>query len=293
MGFLHSQNSMAKSSSDSGNYFYKRIALWSASSSIAVGTHVMLYKTWYSKYNSQPFTWINDSKGWNQMDKFGHFFSAYSISAALPAAFRFAGYSQKKSAWIGAAFSLAFQTPIEYFDGKSDGWGASATDLLANTGGAAAGFFQQYFWGEIKIPITFTFRQTPNAAIRPNVLGHNVRERMLKDYNGQIYWVNLIPHKLMQQTKGPKWLGISIGYGSNGMLGSFSNVWVQNGITYDYSQTVRYRQFFIGPTLSFSHLHPKNKFLRALCRISDHIRLPLPVFEFNKPETIRFHPIYW
>jgi hypothetical protein len=41
---------------------------------------------------------------------------------------------------------------------------------------------------------------------------------MLKDYNGQTYWLSVNLHSFYKGSKIPKWLNLAIGYGANGML---------------------------------------------------------------------------
>jgi hypothetical protein len=43
-------------------------------------------------------------------------------------------------------------------------------------------------------------------------------EQMLKDYNGQTYWLSVNLHSFYKGSKIPKWLNLAIGYGANGML---------------------------------------------------------------------------
>lgn len=230
------------------------------------------------------------------MDKVGHAFGAYFSATATSAAFRYSGYSPRKSALLGAGFSLAFQMPIEYFDGKSSAWGASSGDMIANATGTLIAGLQNWFWTTPRIPFRVTFHRSPFAVNRPDMLGHNLPERMLKDYNGQTYWLDLNPERLkVRPGFWPRWLGVNVGYGAEGMLGGDDNVWfAADGKVQDYSHTIRYRQYYIGPSISFGYLknHPK-KAVRILAFITDKIRLPLPVIEFSKQNTVRFHPLYW
>ncbi|MEK0420724.1 MAG: hypothetical protein RLZZ161_575 [Bacteroidota bacterium] len=265
-------------------------------STATVGTHIALYHTWYKNESQSPFHWINDNRNWKQMDKAGHVFGAYFSATAASAAFRYSGYSRKKSALLGAAYSLAFQMPIEYFDGKSNAWGASSGDMLANITGTLTAGLQNWFWGKPRIPIRVTFHKSNYAQLRPNMLGSNVAERMLKDYNGQTYWIDLNPERMKARPRfWPRWLGINVGYGAEGMLGGDDNVWKgSDGNIQDYSFITRYRQYYIGPSISLGYLknHPK-KAVRIIAHITDKIRLPLPAIEYNGKRQWGFHPLYW
>mgnify|MGYP001291101989 CR=1 FL=1 len=78
-----------------------------------------------------------DSKGYLQLDKGGHAFTAYRESAAAYRALRSSGVSKKKALLFGGPMGLVFQTPIEIFDGLYEGWGFSWSDMIANTFGSA------------------------------------------------------------------------------------------------------------------------------------------------------------
>lgn len=270
--------------------------VWIGLSTLTIGTHATLYKTWYNKETQRSFHWVNDNKNWLQIDKAGHVFGAYFSATAASAAFRYSGYSRKKSALLGTGFSLAFQMPIEYFDGKSSGWGASSGDIIANAAGSLFAGIQNWHWGKARIPIRFSFRPSHFAAKRPDMLGSNTPSRMLKDYNGQTYWIDINPERIKERPNfWPRWLGINLGYGADGMLGGDDNIWKDaDGRVQDYSHIKRNRQYYIGPSISFGYLkkHP-NKAVRALAYITDKIRIPMPVFEFTGKNNPTFHPLYW
>jgi uncharacterized protein YfiM (DUF2279 family) len=263
---------------------------------MTIGTHVALYQTWYKNEQQSRFHWINDNRNWLQMDKAGHIFGSYFSATATSAAFRHAGYNHRKSALLGMGFSLAFQMPIEYFDGKSSAWGASSGDMIANTAGTLAAGIQNWLWGNPRIPIRVTFHKSPFASQRPEMLGSIIPERMLKDYNGQTYWLDLNPERMkIRRGFWPRWLGVNLGYGAEGMLGGNDNVWTAaDGNIRDYSHISRYRQYYVGPSISLGYLkkHPK-KAVRIIAHITDKIRLPLPVIEFNGKRGLNFHPLYW
>jgi hypothetical protein len=75
--------------------------------------------------------------------------------------------------------------------------------LSPNYCGRSSGSHQNFLF----IP-HIQYRQT-------NVLGSSLAEQMLKDYNGQTYWLSVNLHSFY---KNPKWLNLAIGYGANGML---------------------------------------------------------------------------
>lgn len=295
--FLFTTSSVHAEKTDSAFLFKRRkIEAWAGLIGGTVAVHSALYNTWYSQYAKSDFHWFNDNAEWKQMDKVGHAFSSYFIGVNSAALFRFSGYSQKKSAVYGALMGILFQTPLELMDGYSIGWGASKGDLLFNTAGTAFGFLQNYKWGKPRIPMRVTFHTSRFANIRPNMLGSTLPERLLKDYNGQTYWLDLNPYRLkMNLTRWPKWLGMNIGYGADGLLGGDDNIWTDaGGKTTDRSDVKRYRQYYIGPSISFAYLQNTRKpLLQVLGFVSERIRLPMPALEYNPVGGFSFHPIYW
>jgi hypothetical protein len=61
-------------------------------------------------------------------------------------------------------------------------------DIIANASGTAL----FVLWKEQRITPKFSFHTTQYAQYRPNVLGSSLAEQMLKDYNGQTYWLSVI-----------------------------------------------------------------------------------------------------
>lgn len=281
--------------SESDTLGNRKKVVWAVNTGLPVVVFTGLYKAWYSGYGMEQFHWQNDNDNWLQMDKAGHAFSACFLAVNSASSFRYAGYSKRKSALIGTAISLGFQTTIEYFDGRSKGWGASSGDLIANTIGGVFGGSQAFIWGKVKIPMRVTFRTTALASIRPELLGSNLPERLLKDYNGQTYWLDLNLKRMgIPLSFWPKWLGFSVGYGAEGMVGGADNVWLDaKGQVQDFSSLIRYRQYFISPSISLGHLKSRYKLLNLFFKFTDYWRVPMPTMEFNSLHQPRFHWLYW
>jgi len=271
----------------------RKTVVWCSDIGLATGVHTALYQTWYSTYPTAKFHWINDNKEWLQMDKVGHAWSAAIITNTVAESFKWAGYNRKKSAIYGASSALVFQFAIEYFDGRSAAWGASSGDLIANTAGLFFSGIQQYFWGKSKVPFRFSVSSTRFHKIRPDLLGHTFPETVLKDYNGQTYWLDFNPNKLGIKSKWwPKFLGISMGYGATGMVGGNDNIWLDaNKNTIDQSDIKRYRQFYLSPSLSFGYVKTRHTWLKPILWLTEHVRIPLPTLEFGNNKAI-FHWIH-
>ncbi len=236
--------------------------------------HIALSQLWYKDFPQSKFHFFNDNKEWLQMDKCGHAFSSYYLGLVGIEAAKWAGVPKNKQ-WKWAIFGSIFQDPIEIWDGLSAGWGASLGDLAANTTGTLLSAGQQALWQEQKIKMKFSFHTTNFAKQRPNVLGQSLNEQLLKDYNGQTYWLCYSPIKKR------KWIGLAIGYGANGMLGGFNNVWTdKNKVVHDYSNTPRYRQYYLSLDIDFTQIKTKSKFLKTLFFMANCIKIPAPALEF-------------
>jgi VanZ family protein len=251
------------------------------------------YSEWYTNYSQTNFHLFNDEAEWLQMDKCGHVFSSYAIGKPLMRIFEWTGMDNTKSVLYGAGIAYMYQTTIEVFDGFSSEWGFSLSDMAANTIGSGILISQQLLWNEQRITLKESFHQTKYSAYRPNMLGENLAENILKDYNGQTYWasINLYSFLNKKQTKFPKWLSLAIGYGAEGMIGARTNAILVNGKA--VPQLPRYRQYYIGLDLDLARVDTKSKFLSGLFKVINIIRLPAPAVEFNNGRGTRFYWVYF
>lgn len=237
--------------------------------------HAGLAHLWYSDYPRSSFHFFNDNKEWLQTDKLGHAFSSYYLGVAGIEAARWAGVPENKR-WRWAIFGSIFQDPIEIWDGFSAGWGASAGDLAANTFGTVLSAGQEALWHEQKVKMKFSYHFTGYAALRPNVLGSNPAERILKDYNGQTYWLTYSPIKRYA------WLGLAVGYSPSGMLGGEYNAWSNDLKQYDYSYIPRYRQYMLSLDIDFTKIPTRSKALKTVFKVINGIKIPAPALELSR-----------
>jgi hypothetical protein len=264
---------------DSSQLYRKRTLI--VHSAVIGGTAAVysgLYGLWYAGYPMQKFHWHNDAREWRGMDKCGHAFSAFQLSNQTYRWYRWSGYAQKKSAGLSAISALCFQNPLEILDGFSSGWGASKADLTANAFGALLSGAQLYRWGENKILLKFSYAPTNYAALRPAVLGANPAERLMKDYNGQTYWLSAgLKDLLGPGSKFPGWLNLALGYGANGMLGGYRNSWTdQQGMLQNRMDIARSSQWYLSPDIRFSRIPVRKKGMKEFFSLLDMIKIPLP-----------------
>jgi len=233
---------------------------------------------WYADYPRSSFHFFNDGNEWLQMDKCGHSYSTYWIARGNYKLFKWANLTDKQATLSSLASSWLFISTIEVFDGFSSEYGASPEDLIANTAGASLFGLQQYFWNEQKIIYKFSYYPSQYAKLRPDALGATPVERLLKDYNAQIYWLSTGLRTITGIKTIPEWLNLAIGYGADGMTGAENNKGV-------LPESKRIRQFYISFDINTEKIKSKNSFVKFLLLGLNCIKVPLPTIEFNKNNT--------
>jgi hypothetical protein len=141
---------------------------------------------------------------------------------------------------------------------------------------------EELLWDEQRIVLKYGFQQSPYARYRPNTLGSNLQENLLKDYNGQTYWLSVNPASFMNSTtRFPKWLNFAIGYGAEGMIGGYANPVLTdadgNRIYFE-----RYRQLYLSLDIDLTRIKTHSVFLKTLFTTIGFIKIPAPALEFNK-----------
>jgi len=281
-GFLQAQTD-SPALSDKSPCSKKKLGWLIAGETVTYGTAMgLLYTTWYKDYPSASLHSFDDWPEWNQMDKAGHLTTGYYLSAVSFSLYHdIAGVDEKKSTWIGAGQSLFILTSLEMFDGFSSGWGFSWSDMGFNTLGCGLFALQQNKWHEQRIRLKFSAHHTNLAKFRPELLGKNSAERLLKDYNGQTYWLSTNIHSfLKKESEFIPWLNVAIGYGADGMLGGRENP-LLNEAGELMPVTERYRQFYFSLDADLSKIKTKSKFLKTTLRILNLIKIPFPALEIS------------
>lgn len=248
-----------------------------------------LYFLWYADYPMGKFRFFNDNAEWLQMDKCGHAFSCYYEGVVGKKMMQWAGYSDKASTLIGGSYGFIIQTSVEVLDGFSKNWGASWGDITANGIGTGLFIGQEFLWQDQRLLLKFSYAPSTYSSLRPNVLGGSFVERLMKDYNGQTYWLSGNIHSFLNEESAfPKWLNLAVGYGADGMIGGFSNTFNQNGIIYNYNSIARQRQFFLSPDIDLSKIPVKKKWLKTCFTLLNCLKLPAPalMLQDNKLKTI-------
>lgn len=253
------------------------------------GTLVALNQVWYSDYAKSSFHLKNDNAQWLQMDKAGHVFSSYQMGRFGAELLEWSGASQKSQLIYGSTLGLGFLTAVEVFDGHSSEWGFSWGDMVANASGTALYVSQELLWKEQRIVPKFSFHTTPYASARPNVLGESLNEQILKDYNGQTYWLSGNIHSFFKDSKIPKWMNVAVGYGAEGMI-TGDDALVN---TVFFPEKTRIRQFYLSLDVDLTKIETQSHTLKTLFSIFNTIKIPAPTFEINSLGKSKFHVLYF
>lgn len=250
---------------------------------------VGLNQLWYANYPRSNFHFINDNQEWLQMDKAGHVFSAYHIGRLGSEMLQWSGSGTKQQLIYGAGLGFAFLTAVEVLDGFSSEWGASTGDVIANASGTALYVSQELLWKEQRITPKFSFHTTRFAQYRPEVLGSNFSEQILKDYNGQTYWLSANLKSFFKEAKIPKILNIAIGYGADGMLTGKD----ENSVIISDLNQPKSRQFYLSLDLDLTKIETKSHFLKTFFSVFSVLKIPAPTIEYSANEGVRAHLLYF
>ena len=252
-----------------------------------------LYFLWYAGYDQSSFHFYNDNAEWLQMDKVGHTTSAYHVGLIGYEALRLAGLDEKKSLLYGAPLGFVFLSTVEIFDGLSAGWGFSWGDMAANAIGTGLFMGQQALWHEQRISMKYSYHNTQFPQYRPDLLGSNLPEKMLKDYNGQTIWLsfNLKSLFMNKESNFPSWINLALGYSAEGMTGGFYNVEQYNGQSIPYY--TRTRQFVLSPDIDLTRIPTDNKFLKTTLKVLSFIKIPMPALMLDSQGNFSAYWLYF
>lgn len=252
-----------------------------------------LIPAWYAKEDLTHFHFFNDNHEWLQLDKAGHTLGAYHASRWWIQGYKWAGMPKKRAIWQGGLMGFVGMSSIEVLDGFGKQWGASWGDIGANATGSGLAMLNQALWNEDRIQRKYSFR--PSIYTRPdsvakygNVLGKNLQEWFLKDYNGQTQWLSLRVHSFLPEGKFkehyPRWLNLAVGYGGTGMIGRYYNPNEPNA-PHDPQAVIdarEYRQYYVAFDIDLSNIRTRSGILNAFFQTVSIFRIPLPALEMDK-----------
>lgn len=269
----------------------KRLYFFSgATATTYTGSMLMLNELWYKNYSHSSFHFFDDSKEWLQMDKLGHSFSSYYLSSALINGFDWSKMNHRKSVLYGSGIAFIAMSGIEIFDGFSSKWGASLTDLTANFSGSLLYASQEILFKKQICRLKFSYNPTEFPIYRPDALGKNDFQSIIKDYNGQTYWLSCNLKSVTGIKKMPGWLNIAFGYSGESMLGGIDNYGITSEPIIPISD--RYRQYFLSLDADLTQINVKNKFLKSVFKAFNCLKIPFPTLIYEK-RNFKFKPLYF
>ncbi len=271
----------------------KRLIAVSITGGLAwAGSISALHFVWYKDFEKSKFHTFDDSREWNQMDKLGHMYTSWQFGRSVGDLFEWSGLDHKKSAIIGAAYSFGYMTTFELLDATNVKWGFSWSDVAFNTIGAGTYFAQEYLWDKQYAHFKFSFHDSKLTQYRPEVLGSDFTSRLLKDYNGQTYWMSFNPiYWFKKESKVPEWINLSLGYSTNNQL-------IGDGGTFVYTDGMNstsftpYRQYFLSLDINFEAIPTKSRLLKLVFRGLNFIKIPFPALELSQGK-LGFRPFYF
>ena len=287
-GFCQSESTHFFKPSDSLN-LKRQNSVVISEAVLATGILIGLNQVWYADYPKSDFHFINDNSEWLQMDKAGHVFSSYHLGRFGSEMLQWSGANKKQQLLYGAGLGLAFLTAVEVMDGYSSEWGASLGDVIANASGTALYVSQELIWNEQRITPKFSFHTTNYASYRPAILGSSFSEQILKDYNGQTYWLSVNLHSFAKGSKIPKWLNLAVGYGADGMITGNKEDTPPN-VAYNPK---RFRQLYLSLDVDLTKIKTKSHFLKTVFSVLNAVKIPAPTIEFVHLNDIKYHLIYF
>lgn len=247
-----------------------------------------LNRLWYADHERTRFHWYNDWGTYAQQDKAGHFLVAWHLARVFGEYGQWSGLSRRDAGIFGGLMSAAFQSQVELFDGFSEAFGASGTDILANVlggaiGGAKVAFPDRLSWFDAK----YSYHPSPYykddvSSFPPfRYLGN-----ALKDYDGISYWLIVRPTARFEAW--PNWLGLSLGYSGTGLAHPLSGRSEEG----HRGGPVHQRQIYVGPDLDILSLRDDwPQPFRAVAGFFSFLRLPAPALQLTP--DVRWYWVYY
>jgi hypothetical protein len=281
----------ANAEENENNVDKKRLTLiTSANVAASAGTLLVLNQIWYKDYPGSSFQFHNDLPDWKQMDKLGHITSTYHFSKLSYRSFRWAGLNNASSAYMGTLSGTMLITTIEILDGFSSEWGFSLSDIGSNLLGAGTFLSQQIVWEKQKITWKYSWYPSGLENYRPDLLGNNLAENLIKDYNGHTFWLSGNLNLLVEKSSIPSWINLAIGHGATGMLGSRHNPLFHNDIA--LPQLNRTRSWYLAPDIDLSKINTGSDFLNQILTTLNFLKIPTPTLEYNTQTKWQWHWVF-
>lgn len=252
-----------------------------------------LASLWYADTEQGAFHFFDDWNQWNNMDKYGHFLTAYHYTRVGHTAYNWTGMEDRKAMWLAVGIGNVLQTTIEVLDGFSEKWGFSVYDMAFNISGSLAYATQHLSWKEQRIifklsaipssypDITLTSESGESTSTLRNrtddLFGNSFSETFLKDYNQQTLWISINPKSFLPESKIPSWINIAGGISTDHIYGGFSNRWEIDGQLYSTENLYdRTTEFYLSLDIDLTRIKTNSHFLKGLFTVLNVIKIPAP-----------------
>ena len=290
-----------------------RLTTLVASSAITyIGTTLAFNELWYKDYPRVKFHLKDDWILWEQVDKYGHAFSAYQSAKMGYNVFEWTGISDKKAVFIGTGISIALMNTLEFMDGFSKGWGFSLYDAGFNTLGTSLFTSQQLVWKEQRISLKWSstrpkYTTDPIATNDASFFGSqqyaaeghygkHFWEYAFKDYNAMTIWASISPASFFMDREKKNILRsmcLSIGFGGENIYGAAYNNYHDKEGRITSIGLPRHKQFYLSIDLNTEMIPTNSRLLRTVFKAINFIKIPSPAMEINTLGQFKFHPIHW
>ncbi len=172
-------------------------------------------------------------------------------------------------------------------DGYSSKWGFSISDMSSNIIGSSLFAGQELLFDKQILLPKFSYHNTPYSDLRPEVLGSNQIEKILKNYNGQTYWISFSPKSFLNNLPIPEWLCFSFGYSIDQRIYGDQNIAI-----FQDQEYISKKEFLFSLDIDLSKIKCKNTFVKTILNQLNYIKIPLPTVLFSDNKAT-FYPIYF
>lgn len=261
----------------------KKLFIKSAIIYTTVNTY--LYFSWYKNQNLTCFHLYNDLNEWYQIDKVGHSFTSFWINDYLYKNLSKKHQQKTKILLYSSLLSFFLISTIEIYDAFGEGWGFSCYDIIANFTGNCLYFINNLYLKNT-INLKFSYHFTEYYKYNKRLLGSNYAERIIKDYNGQTYWLSIDFSKVISGF--PSYLNVSFGYSIDGLIRAKKKDYT----IIDLQKFNPQRQYFLSLDINPRKIKVNNKVLKYFLSVFNIIKFPFPALEL-KSNKILINYIYF
>ena len=256
--------------------------------SAAVISLVGINEVWYKNNARSDFHFFDDLKEWNGMDKIGHACTSYQLNKISHSLFE--KNNIKKPLLKSSVYTFGYMLGVELLDGYSTEWGFSIYDVIGNGLGTILYTFQERKFKNQPFKIKFSSHKSTYASCRPSLLGENRLQQILKDYNGQTYWLTFNYNELWnKRIKLFDYIDFAFGYSIDGFTGGHNNPEISscNCLINDCNNLKRTSQFIFSVDLNTSKIKNKHPILGKFLLPFDIVKIPFPAFILNNSKNFK------